>query len=384
MAQALGTNTTIGGFELGSVIGRGGFGITYRAKEMATGNTYAIKEYLPEDLSARLPGGTVQPTEGAEEDFHRGLDAFLQEANTLKNLPHRKGLVRVRGAFEKYDTAYCVMEFIEGDSLDQIAKRTVERHNHVPENLVEELTIAVCWALDALHRESLIHRDVKPGNVMLRRSGEPVLIDFGAARKLSREREARVILTRRYAPVEQYPVEMNRFGRQFDEGPWTDLYALSIVLYELITQNTPPDALARAAAILAGRPDPLSPLTGSQHADRYSTSLLKAVDKGCTLLPSGRHRSAQELAEAIRPGMWVSLERSGRSKPEVGATRQADAAKTKQHENRAWPGQGAPKTGRVDHRRRRRGLGWVLLLILAAAMSAGAWIYTTYFQVEVF
>lgn len=383
MAQALDTSESIGGFTLVDVIGRGGFGITYRASEAATGNIYAIKEYLPEDLSARLPNGTVRPQPGTEEEFQRGLTAFLDEANILKDLPTRKGLVRVRGAFEKFDTAYCVMEFIEGDSLDRMSKRTIARHNHVPANLVEELAISVCWALDALHAENLIHRDVKPGNVMLRRSGEPVLIDFGAARKLSRGREKHVILTRRYAAIEQFPSDMTGFGREFDEGPWTDLYALSIVLYELITQEIPADAMARSAAVLGGRGDPLTPLTDRQLPGHYPNALLQAVDKGCALMPRARYQSAREMAEAIRPGVWADLQNTpARSAPEPVKPIPPVRPKTRPRPDPPPPLPDEVRTGPV--RRRKRGFFWVVLLIVAAALVGGAWIYSALFPNEVF
>lgn len=311
MALALDGGTRIGGFEVQSVIGRGGFGITYRATEERSGRTYAIKEYLPEDYARRDARGSVTSQPGQDDPYTRGLKAFLTEANILKDLPRRRGLVRVRGAFERSGTAYCVMEFIEGDSLDRMANRMIGRAGHVPEALLSDLALEALWALEALHAENLIHRDVKPANIMVRRSGQPVLIDFGAARRLTLTGDREMIFTRRYAALEQFPPETSGFGRRFDEGPWSDLYSLSVMLYEIIAHDLPPDAQTRAAAVLAGGADPYVPLAekiaGTPRADEYSPEVLAAIDGGCSLMPRGRPRSARALAEALRPGAWAEM-----------------------------------------------------------------------------
>ncbi|MEM7710029.1 MAG: protein kinase, partial [Pseudomonadota bacterium] len=270
---------------------------------------YAVKEYLPEEFARRDRRGTVTSQRGHEEPYARGLRAFLTEANILKDLPRREGLVRVRGAFEKFGTAYCIMEFIEGDSLDRLASRMIARIGHVPQDLLKDLAVSILQALDALHRETIIHRDVKPANVMIRRSGAPVLIDFGAARRLSRYGEHETIFTRRYAAVEQFPSELLGFGRNFDEGPWSDLYSLAVVLYELIAHEPPPDAQVRASAKLAGRSDPYIPLAdqiaGTARADLYDDDMLSMIDHGCRLMPQDRIRSARDFAERLRPGSWT-------------------------------------------------------------------------------
>lgn len=309
MALALTSGTRIGGFELADVIGRGGFGITYRAVDSDSRSVYAIKEYLPEDFAYRDRAGTVGAVEGQADIYQRGLEAFLSEANILKNLPRRAGLVRVRGAFQKFGTAYCVMEFIEGDSLQRMSRRMNERAGHIPEVLMIDLAVSVLWAMGALHQRNIIHRDVKPANIMIRRSGDPVLIDFGAARRLSRRGEHDKIFTRTYAAIEQFPPELTAFGRSFEEGSWSDLYSLSVVLYELIAQELPPDARTRAEAVLSGRGDPYVPLAdkiaGTARADKYRQETLSAVDSGLGLMPATRPQSARAYAELLRPGCWT-------------------------------------------------------------------------------
>ncbi|WP_299845578.1 serine/threonine-protein kinase [uncultured Roseovarius sp.] len=313
-AVALSNGTEIGGFRLQNVIGRGGFGITYRAEEKNSGQVYAIKEYLPEDFAERAETGYVSASFGHGDTYERGLQAFITEANILKELPRRKGLVRVRGAFERSGTAYCVMEFIEGDSLDRMAQRLIRTYGHIPQALLVELVTSVCWALEALHREHLIHRDVKPANIMLRRNGEPVLIDFGAARRLSRREKKEMIFTRSYAAIEQIPPEMSGFGRDFAEGPWTDLYALSVVLYQLVARKLPPDAMTRARAVLSGRSDPYEPLSQKQELtqgeDAYDPEFLEAIDHGCGLMPKQRIQNASYFAERIAPDAWKQMQQN--------------------------------------------------------------------------
>lgn len=311
---ALHSGTKIGGFRLQDVIGRGGFGITYRAEEPRSGRVYAIKEYLPEDYATRHATGMVAPSQGNVDTYQRGLQAFLTEANILRDLPRRKGLVRVRGAFERFGTAYCVMEFIEGDSLDRMAQRLIRRFGRVPQNLLSDLAISVLWALDALHQERLIHRDVKPANIMLRRSGDPVLIDFGAARRLSRRDKKEIIFTRSYAAIEQMPPDMNGFDRTFAEGPWTDIYSLSVVLYQLVAKRLPPDAITRAKAVLNGEQDPYQPLAETPSLmsgdNAYDMAFLQVIDRGCGLMPKQRYQTAAAMAEQIDPDGWRGIQQS--------------------------------------------------------------------------
>lgn len=308
---ALIAGTEIGGFRLGNVIGRGGFGITYRAEDKQSGQVYAIKEYLPEDFANRDRFGLVTASSGQSDIYDRGLKAFLTEANILKTLPRRKGLVRVRGAFEKFGTAYCVMEFIEGDSLDRMARRLIRQYGHIPQDLIKDLAASICWALDALHRENLIHRDVKPANIMLRRGGMPVLIDFGAARHLSQREEKEMIFTRSFAAIEQIPPSMSGFDRAFPEGSWTDVFALSVVLYQLVTHKLPPDAMSRAKAVLAGDPDPYVPLSENPEfkngANPYDLELLETIDHGCRLMPKQRIQNTAEFAKRLSSRSWEDV-----------------------------------------------------------------------------
>lgn len=306
MAHALSIGAVVGGLEVISILGSGAFGITYKAQDRSGRGTFALKEYYPEGLCRRVPDGGVTPLNGREGAYQIGLSAFLGEANVLKGLPKRHGLVRVRGAFERRGTAFCVMEYIEGDSLLPEVEEVKSRGRPMPEQRLRDLAFDMCWALEALHNEGLIHRDIKPANIMMRDSKDPVLIDFGAARNLKLGGPRDSILTKSYAAVEQFPSDINGFDRELPEGPWTDIYALSVVLYELVTGTKPPLSISRTQNLLAGQDDPYVPLM--RQNIRLSDDLLEAIDDGMALMPRERIASAHAMAERIAPGRWSDAE----------------------------------------------------------------------------
>lgn len=297
MSSVLAKGTIIGGLTLGNPLGQGGFGITYFARDNKSGTKFALKEYFPSDYAIRQSNGSVSSQSDTQKLFDFGRTSFLTEANILKTLPRQKGLVRVRGAFEKNGTAYCVMEYIEGDPLDKMIPRLVQQHGGVPENIIEQFLDPVTHALAAIHAKKLIHRDVKPGNIMIRRSGEPVLIDFGAARDYGKRSNGAVMFTRKYAPIEQFPPDDKSSRRGLREGPWSDLYSLSVMLYEMVSRRVPPDAETRLKTLQNTGKDPYVPIEtyvgdNSGRATSYSPQLLRLIDYGCALLPKDRPRSA--------------------------------------------------------------------------------------------
>ena len=300
VSQALPPGTRMAGFTLGTPLGQGGFGITYRAQSDDGARLFAIKEYFPSDFARRTEQGYVEPnpTGDAPRLFELGRKAFLEEAYILRDLPRQSGLVRVRGAFEKQGTAYCVMDFIKGDPLDRIVPRIVNARGHVPEVLLTELISTLCLALNAVHGAGFIHRDLKPGNVMINSAGLPVLIDFGAARARDGGKAMASMLSRKYAALEQFPSTAKLSLRGIKEGPWTDLYALSVMLYEIVTQDAPPTAETRFEEILAGRPDPYIPVQAALRRNRigqsYSGILLDLIDRGCAIMPADRPQNAVE------------------------------------------------------------------------------------------
>lgn len=295
--------TKLAGFTIIDEIARGGFGITYRATD-STGTVVALKEYFPAELAERAGDLMVQPRPDQRRLYFEGLRAFLSEANTLKSLPQKLGLVRVRSAFEKFGTAYCAMEYIEGEPLSRLVPRVQHRHGHVPEDLLRDLIGPICLALEAVHSCGLVHRDVKPANVMLRQSDQmPVLIDFGAARPTGQKAASLSMITQRYAPIELFPVGIRGVPSGLAEGPWSDIYSFCVMIYEMMTQETPPNAKTRFACVQKHQPDPLRPLAEvldrQNLLDRYSPALVAAVESGCALMPDKRPRSARDLAQMI-------------------------------------------------------------------------------------
>lgn len=312
--EALPQGTQMAGFVLDNPLGRGGFGITYRAQSKDGKRVYAVKEYFPADVARRTPDGTVLAREGDEASrlFEIGRRAFLDEAFVLRDLPRQPGLVQVRGAFERNGTAYCLMDFIAGESLDRVVQRLLQRHGHVPEPPLCDLVSTLCRALGAVHGAGFVHCDIKPSNIMINKAGTPVLIDFGAARRLDQSQDIGAMLSGRYAALEQFP-NPPRIGR-LAKGPWTDLFSLSVMLYEIVTQSAPPNARQRASDVAAGRRDPYLPARENLWRNRveigYSATLLDLIDRGCALLPEHRPQSAADYRrpiELLRPAQPPAL-----------------------------------------------------------------------------
>ena len=224
-------------FEIVRELGRGGFGITYLARDHALHRLVAVKEYYPVDWSMRQAGGSIGPRSTTmAADYAWGLEKFVAEARVLARLDH-PGIVKVHRIVEAGGSAYIAMEHIDGHSLaDELLNS-----GPLPVPQVRRLLQRLAEGLAEVHAAGLLHRDVKPANVMLRaRDGSPVLIDFGAARQQmgQQSRSITTILTPGYAPIEQY----SKRGRQ---GPWTDVYALGAVGYAALSGRAPDDATER-------------------------------------------------------------------------------------------------------------------------------------------
>ena len=177
--DTLAPGTRLDELEIERVLGAGGFGVTYLARDVSLVAWRAVKEYLPRDWGTRLRDGTIGPRTGTDaEDYQRGLTRFLDEARILAKFDH-PNLVRVYRVFESWGTAYMVTEYVEGRTL----VAALQASGPWSEGQVRELLEALTDGLSAVHVAGLLHRDIKPGNVMVRPDGTPVLIDFGAARQ---------------------------------------------------------------------------------------------------------------------------------------------------------------------------------------------------------
>lgn len=254
-------------FEIKKRLGEGGFGVTYLAYDESLDTEVVLKEYLPQGFAKRHEGSTVLPiSENSRNDFVWGLTRFQDEARTLAKFKHTN-IVNVSRVFPGNGTAYMAMEYLRGGSLeDRLGKGEINAGNFLP------ILDQVVEGLKLVHSHDFLHRDLAPDNIMFKEDGTPVLIDFGAARMAvgSRSKPLSAIVKEGYAPIEQY-------NEKSPQGPFTDIYALSAVCYEVITGRRPPESTVRFDA----DHDPVEPLIG--RFDDWPYAFLQAVDWGLSL-----------------------------------------------------------------------------------------------------
>ena len=282
---ALAPGTRLEEFTIERVLGAGGFGVTYLARDESLGAWRALKEYLPRDWGTRLGDGTIGPrTESDADDFRWGLERFLDEARVLAQFDH-PNIVRVYRKFEVCGTAYMVTEYVEGRTLAE----EVEATGLLSESHVRDMLAALTAGLAEVHAAGVWHRDIKPANVMLRADGTPVLIDFGAARYSMghHSQSLMAVLTPGFAPIEQYSPR----GRQ---GPWTDIYALGAVAYWALSGKTPHDSPERV------REDPL-PSLATVAPRQASRELASTVGAALAVHAKDRPQSLDEWRARLEP-----------------------------------------------------------------------------------
>ncbi len=235
-------------YAVGEVLGQGGFGITYKGGDMALKRYVAIKEFFPQGSIRH--NSTIRPDRTlSAADYNAVKAKFIDEAHRLARFSH-PSIVRVFGVFEENNTAYMVMEFLEGQSLLQ---RITEKKS-LNEKEVVDIANKIGDALAAVHAAGLIHRDIKPDNIMLTNDGRVVLIDFGTARSFASNKTVKqtAMLTPGYAPLEQY-------GQQARFGAYTDIYAIGATLYHALTGELPSPATDLASGVELKAPNTINP-----------------------------------------------------------------------------------------------------------------------------
>ena len=261
---ALKPGQTIGRYEIVSVLGQGGFGITYRARDIQLDRDVAIKEYLPSALAFRQDGITVLPrTTKMADDFGWGRERFVTEGRTLASLHRVPAIVRVFDFLQSNGTAYIVMELLHGETLeDRIAK-----NGKLTAKEVDRILWPLLDGLEQVHNAGFLHRDIKPANILLDAAGNPTLIDFGASRAAMAGRSTALtaIFTPGYAAAEQMT--------SAKQGPWTDIYGVAATLYHAITGHRPPSAFDR---MLNDAYQPLAQLNPAG----FSPGVLAGLDAG--------------------------------------------------------------------------------------------------------
>lgn len=278
---------------VGKVLGQGGFGITYKAYDTFKRQIVAIKEYMPADYSERR-GNTVYPLTGngkAERIFEHGKSSYIAEIKTLYQFDKTDGIVTIFSNFQENNTAYLVMEYLEGYSLRSFVKMNGGR---LSPDKAGKIVNDVAHALQVVHNANILHRDISPENIFLINNGLNVkLIDFGAARHYieNSEEELSVLLKPGFAPPEQY----SRTGNQ---GPWTDVYALAATLYFIVSGINAPDSISRM------QNDTLKPL--NIIVPTITPQMAKAVSKAMEIDCKSRTQNCSEFIKDLYSSGWIS------------------------------------------------------------------------------
>ncbi len=262
-AASLPAGYRINEYQIDKPLGGGGFGITYLARDGNLELPVAIKEYFPSDLVTRGPDQGVQVRGGDnkhQEQYDWGLERFLDEARALATFRH-PNIVRVLRYFRENGTAYIVMEYESGLSL----KRWVPQNAPLSQRSLLSIVYPLLDGLEAVHKTGFLHRDIKPDNIYVRADGTPVLLDFGAARRVTAHREMTNIVSPGFAPFEQYHSHGN-------QGPWTDIYSLGAVMYWMATGKKPLESASRVKS------DTMLPASSLAEASVFGASLLGAIE----------------------------------------------------------------------------------------------------------
>ena len=291
-ASALAIGASVGRYRIVAVLGQGAFGITYRARDLQLERDVAVKEYLPALLATRLDGVTVSPrSTQVADDFAWGRARFLDEAKTLARLPRAPAVVQVHDYLEANGTGYMVMQLVEGETLAALSRR----EGRLSQALLERIVPPLLDGLQQIHAAGVLHRDIKPDNIIVAPDGSPTLIDFGASRVAIADRTQ--ALTAVYTPRYAAPEQMTS-GQQ---GPYTDIYALAATLYVCVSGTEPLGATHR---VLSG--DAMAAARDLARTD-HGYNLLCAIDAGLLLQPDKRPQTIAAWREVFATGRWTGL-----------------------------------------------------------------------------
>jgi serine/threonine protein kinase len=291
-----GTKLLKGQYTITRYLNSGGFGITYLARDSLDRNV-VIKECFPAAFSRRSKTVVAARSRAHTAELRSVVQLFVKEARSLAKIVH-PNIVAVHQVFEDNGTAYMALDYVDGLDLQQI----IDGQGKVP-TAAETVVIAekLLHAIGFIHANDMLHRDISPDNVLISATGEPVLIDFGAAReqasKSNRAMSALRVVKDGYSPQEFYIAGS-------EQGPWSDLYALGATFYHLIAGEAPANGQARLAALAEDRPDPYIKLEG--RFEGYPPGFLAAIDQALCTLPKQRLQSAEEWLAIFTDGQSIS------------------------------------------------------------------------------
>ena len=271
---------------IGRVLGKGGFGVTYIAKDIISNNICAVKEYMPSEYSTRS-GGTQNIVPFSDDKarfvFTHGRDKFMEEAKTLLKLRNNPIVVDILDYFTQNNTAYLVMEYLDGQDLRKMARTSGGK---LDPDFAKMVFVTIASSLMEIHRMNILHRDLSPENIIVTSNGRIKLIDFGAARNFvsTQNKGMSILLKPGFAPPEQY----NAKGTQ---GPWSDVYALCATFYTLVSGKPLVDALFR----YRGEQQPSLASLGCPVTKKTSD----VIERGMELDFKRRYKDFKELLDDI-------------------------------------------------------------------------------------
>lgn len=290
--HSLKNGTILNHYKIIRVLGAGGFGITYIAEDISLGMEVVIKEYFPNEFAIRNRDSTIIAKTASGRDFNKGKERFKEEAQVLAKFNH-PSIVKILGYFEANNTAYFVMEYEDGIDLAHYLK---QENRALTQEEILSIMMPILEGLKEVHKHNYLHRDIKPGNILLRKNKAPILIDFGATKLALGEASKSItsMLTEGYAPLEQYSTNIKQ------QGPFTDLYAIGAVMYKMITSEVLPSAQTRSYDLLQDGDDPFKPLsTMKLSSTKYDTYFLAAIDRVLSIQAKNRTQTVSEFQSDI-------------------------------------------------------------------------------------
>lgn len=308
--SVLPSGTKVDQYVISSMLGRGGFGITYLVHDPGLQKDFALKEFFPEDL-VRREGTSIRfaAKPNSESDYKWGLKKFYDEARLLAQFNH-SNIVNVRRVFEANNSAYMLLDFIKGSTLE----KWLQGLDSPPTQ--EELDLIAAPLLNALelvHENRTWHLDVSPDNIMIRSAdGAPILLDFGASRfeiKQHSQLVSALVFKSGYSAPEQYMSAADAYG------PWTDIYAVAATLYRAVSGSRPTESTARQLKV-----EHKSAVQAAK--GKYRDKFLKAIDWGLNLAPQDRPQSIGAWRARLLDGITGSVPASRtRMLPSAGGTK---------------------------------------------------------------
>jgi len=289
--NALPVGTMLIHYKILSVLGQGGFGITYKVLDTHLDKTMVIKEYMPKQFASRSSDlSTVACIPKDRDTFEWGMKRFLEEARVLSKFDHIS-IVKAVNFINANGTAYFVMDFYEGQTLEDYINQHPNKQYTQDEIL--SVLMPIIEGLKAVHEQGFLHRDIAPDNIFLRINRPPILIDFGASRNAlgTKSQNISAIVKHGYSPPEQYTSDSA-------QDTTTDLYAISAVMYEMITGKRPPESTHRQTQIFNNNEDPIENIV-TKFKGKFEPSFLQTIQQGLSLRQKERIQTIREYQEGL-------------------------------------------------------------------------------------